>query len=419
MFSHLTYRLQADVETVQKVLVTNNALRELLIAKNAVLTRGPIAAPAGIDDIVQTVHDLAGLISNAPNKLDWQIYDHCAALTRLYAAYEQYVGELVGEYVRLLPRLYVKYSELPASITTQHRVGVGHILLKIGEKGPYKNLEEQVIVRELAAGLSGASEYTLLADAFFIDRQNLRLEMLCRLFSALGFSHCARSINRHPHVIAFIRAERADSSSAEKELSDFIEYRNEAAHRKVENVLAIDTIGSIGRFIVAVATALAQMVEEGVLKRRMELNHYSSVLNISEVHYDGHVVIGTPIANVSIAVGDELILFGKNVCHRVKLESMQLNGEPVQNTTGDGATEIGLRLDRQAKIGAELRRLDIPSEVPLEVQLDLQESMPAMADQADSDIAEVVPQAQEQGIPEAVNQGDESDPGTSDDVSRP
>jgi hypothetical protein len=410
-------QLRADVETVQRVLFTNNGLRDLLIARNAVLTGILIAAPAGADDIVLTAHDLARLISTAPDKLDWQIYDHCAALTRLYAAYERFVGELVSEYVRLLPKLYVKYSDLPTSITTQHRVGVGHILLKIGEKGPYKNLEEQVIVRELAAGLGGASEYTLLADAFFIDRQNLRFEMLCRLFSVLGFKNCGRSINRHPQVMEFIKGERADTSSAEKELSDFIEYRNEAAHRKVENVLAIDAIGAIGRFVVAVATALAEMVEEGVLRRRMELNHYSHVLSVSEVHYDGYVVVGTPIANVNITVGDELILLGKNVCRRVKLESMQLNGQPVQYTTGDGATEIGFRLNKRAQVGAELRRLNVPSEAPQEVQLDLQDAMAAMADQADTDIAEAAPEAQEQSIPDNVNQVGQSDLGTSDEVT--
>lgn len=419
MFSHLISQLRTDVETVQGVLATNNLLRELLIARNAVLTGLPVAAPAGADDIVQIAHDLARLTSNTPNKLDWQIYDHCAALTRLYAAYEQYVGELVTEYVRLLPKLYIKYSDLPDSITTQHRIGVGHILLKIGEKGPYKNLEEQVIVHELSVGLSGASEYTLLADAFFIDRQNLRFEMLCRLFSALGFKHCGRSINRHPQVLEFIKAERADTSSAEKELSDFIEYRNEAAHRKVENVLAVDAIGAIGRFTVAVATALAEMVEEGVLQRRMALNHFSPVSSISEVHHDGYVVVGTPIANANIAVGDELVLFGKNVCHRVKLETMQLNGQPVQITTGDGATEIGFRLNRRAKIGAELRRLNIPSEVPQEIQLDLQDAMPAMADQADTDIAEAVLEAQEQANPDTSNQGDHSDLEASDEPTSP
>ena len=74
----------------------------------------------------------------------------------------------------------------------------------------------------------------------------------------------------------------------------FIEYRNEAAHRKVENVLAIDSIGAIARFVIALGSALADLVEEGVLKRRMELNHYSQILKVSEVHYDGYVASGTP-----------------------------------------------------------------------------------------------------------------------------
>ena len=50
-------------------------------------------------------------------------------------------------------------------------------------------------------------------------------------------------------------------------MHDFIEYRNEAAHRKVENVLAIDAIGAIGHFVIALGLALAEMVEGGVLKR--------------------------------------------------------------------------------------------------------------------------------------------------------
>src|SRR5437868_2917329 len=149
MFSHLMSQLRSDLDTVHRVLLTNNALRELLIARSSVLVGLSTAAPAGADDLVQTTHDLVRLLPNMPAKLDWQIYDHCAALTRLYAAYERYVGELVSEYVRLLPKIYVKYSELPPEITNQHRVGVGQILLKIGEKGPYKNLEEQVVVREL------------------------------------------------------------------------------------------------------------------------------------------------------------------------------------------------------------------------------------------------------------------------------
>ncbi len=388
MFSHLTSQLSTELETAQKVLAANEALRDLLIAHQVALTALPAELPAGADDSSKAAHALSRLVPDAPSKVDWRIYDHCAALTRLYAAYERFVGELVGEYVRLLPKLYGKYSDLPASITTQHRVGIGQILLKMGEKGLYKKLEEEVVVRELAAGLSGASGYTLLADAFFIDRQNLRFEVLGRLFGALGFRHCGRYINKHTAVTDFIKQERADSSSPQKELDTFIEYRNEAAHKKVENVLSIDAIGAMGRFIAAIGRALAEMVEEGVLQRRMEMGHYSQVLAVLEIHHDGFVVIGVPSNGVLLAVGDEVLLCGKNTCQRVVIEGLQINDQSMAATTGDGATEVGLRLTKRSSPRAELRRLNIPIEAPAGIQLILEDAMPAMADAADTDSVE-------------------------------
>jgi len=390
MFGHLTSQLRDEVETVQKVLTTSDGLRNLLIVQYAALSSPSAEVPEGADDITKAAHALGQLLPRAPDKLDWQIYDHCAALTRLYAIYERFVGELVTEYVRQLPKLYQKYVDLPSSITTQHRAGIGQILLKMGEKGLYKKLEESVVVRELAAAIGGSSAYTLLADAFFVERQNLRFEILCRLFSTLGFKNPGKYINKHSAVTKFMKEERADSSSAQKELEDFIDYRNEAAHRKVENVLAIDAIGAIGRFLIALGYALADMIEQGALQRRMELEHYSLVMAILEVHYDGLVVVGIPALDISLKVGDEVVVFAKNACHRVRVESIQANGQSVQNMTGDGAVEFGIRLNKPASEGAELRRLQIPTEAPKEIQLKLEDAMPPISDAADTDISNAV-----------------------------
>ena len=248
LFLRLTSRLRGQIDIIRKTLSMADGLRTLLTTHRTLLSATQGAFPLGAEPLNHAAYGLANLLPEAPDKLDWQVYDHCAALTRLYAVFEQYVGELVDEYVRLLPQLYAKYTDLPECITSQHRVGIGTILLKIGDKGPYKELEEHVIVRELAVGLSGATEYKLLSNAFFIERQNLRLDVLCKLFRSLDFEDCATFINRHSAVRQFIANERAGNSAAEKELGDFIDYRNEAAHRQVENVLALEEIGAIGAF---------------------------------------------------------------------------------------------------------------------------------------------------------------------------
>src|SRR5438552_5978706 len=387
MFSLLTSQLSSELQTVQKVLSMNEALRDLLIKHHDSLLKLPPDLPADANDSMKTAHVLSRLIPEAPNKLDWQVYDHCAALTRIYAAYERFVVDLVAEYVLLLPKLYSKYSDLPPSIIRQHRQGIGHILLKIGQKGRYKKLEAQVIVGELATGLSGASAFTLLTEALFIDRQKLRLDTLVRLFGTLGFTHCGEYIGKHPSIIYFLKKERTEHSSPEKELHNFVEYRNEAAHKKVENLLSIDQIDAIARFIVALGIALADMVEEGILQRRMELGHYSLVLTISETHYNGHVVIGIPGHGVNLKVDDDIIIFGKNVCRRAVLQSIQLEGQSVNQVTGDGAIEAGLRLSKNAPRPGELRRLAVPQEGPKEVQLELEDAMRA-TDAADTDLTD-------------------------------
>jgi hypothetical protein len=389
MFSHLTSQLSGELQTAQKVLAVNEELRNLVVVQREALSALPSDPPNGTADD-GAAYAISSLLVRTPSKLDWQIYDHCAAVTRLYAAYARFVGDLVAEFLRLLPTLYATYSDLPTSITMQHRVGIGQILLKMGEKGHYKKLEEEPVVRELAASLSGASGYTLLADAFFMDRQNLRFRVLLQLFGVLGFKHCGRYVNKHPAIMDFIKNERADSSSPMKELDDFIEYRNEAAHRKVENVLSIDAIGATGRFLDAIGRALASMVEEGVLHRHMELGHYSQVLTVSETHYDGFVAIGIPADGVTLAIGEEVLICTKNTCQRAILESLRLNGQTVESATADGRSEVGLRLTKRSSIRTELRRLLVPTGVPAEIQLNLEDAMPAMSNIADSDLVESI-----------------------------
>jgi len=390
VFSHLTSRLRLEVESVREILVISDGLRELLLTQRSHLSSFERNEPPEADKNANVAYCLSRLLPNAPDKLDWQIYDHCASLTRLYAAYDRFVRDLVSEYVTLLPNIYQKYADLPISVTTQHRSGIGRILVKLGDKGRYKRLEEQNIIRELATSLEGTPGYTLLAEAFFVDTQNLRFDMLIRLFSSLGFEHPGRFINKNSAVAEFIKAERADSSTPEKELNDFVKYRNEAAHRKVDNVLSIDAIASIGRFIVALGDGLVDLVDEGVLRRHMDLGHCSLVLTVKEVYHDGYVVVGT-LNPGTLKVGDGLIVSERAVCRRALVESIELNDTPAEQLSGDGATEVGLKLNRRAKVGSQLCRLQMPGGEPSDVQLQLEDATPTAVEAADTDLSDSDP----------------------------
>src|SRR6266567_1454628 len=168
MFSGVTSRLQSDIDTIKLVLDTHEGLRSLVFAQSPTKQ----ANEQNVDQ-AETPSELAKTLNEirrvAPSKLSWQIYDRCAAFTRLYAVFEQFVEDLATDYLRMLPGLFPRYEDLPMNITTQHRIGIGQILLKLGKDGPFRELEERNIIRDLSHGLSGNPNYTLLRDAFLID----------------------------------------------------------------------------------------------------------------------------------------------------------------------------------------------------------------------------------------------------------
>src|SRR5262245_17464321 len=130
MFLGLLEKVRREIRLIKDVVAFHDRVRNDLAAEER----------SGDQDV------LTRLRSQQPNRPAWQIYDHCAALTRLYAVYATFVDELVGEYLALLPKLYGEYEELPQAVLRQHRNGTAQILLKLGDSGPYRDLRESDVI---------------------------------------------------------------------------------------------------------------------------------------------------------------------------------------------------------------------------------------------------------------------------------
>lgn len=352
MFSSFTNRLQEQVDTIKAVLDTHDSLRNIIFW-NAEPASGP--ENAGIQQAIDAVK------RRAPSKPAWQIYDHCAAFTRLYAVYEQFVENLASEYLRMLPRLYVRYEDLPPTVTTQHRVGVAQILQKIGKDGPYKDLEERSIIRDLAHGLLGNPNYTLLRNAFLIDPQNYRSEIVNKLFSYLGFGNSWVWVEKHPLMVAFMQSRRDPNETAATLLHDFVEYRNEASHTLVGDIVATEEIKSIADFVVVLSETLSQLVMKNAVQRRKELGEVSTIGVV--VHKFSDRIVGARMSAGAVAIGNPLVVMQKQACFRATIESIQILQTPYDHLETQDDQEIGLGLTEIVNEGAELLRLP-PDEQP-------------------------------------------------------
>lgn len=367
MFSIFTSRLRAEIETVKRVREVHDRFRQLMFPPPSVPHEGDQSAANGTE-LVGTVaatdagqqndrlqKQLEKIRCEAPLNSSWQVYDHCAAFTRLYAVYEQFIEELISDYLRILPELHDKYEDLPQGITKQHRIGTGQILLKLGKDGPYKHLNEKRVIADLAQALVGDVNYKLLRDAFLTDPQNYRAEVLGKLFGYLGIENCWAWVEKHPLVVAFMDRERDMTETAAIVLNEFVEYRNKAAHTNVVETVATEEVKSIADCIMVICEALAQLVMKQVVRRRELLGQMSVVGEV--VHEFSDCIVGARMRAGTVVVGDEMVVQQKYACYKVSVRSIQVEHTPYQRLDVNDGQEIGLQPDVAVKQGALLMRL--------------------------------------------------------------
>lgn len=338
MFAALLQTLREECETVIRSVRTNELLRQRLAA--------PI--PAAGEDLLADVRLLA------PDFVQWRVYDHCAALTRFYAAYECFVFKLIENWVVMLPDVYLHYSDLPDRVKTNHRRGIGQILIHLADGAFQKKHSETVVVSAASDGPLGRAPYTLLPSAFLAGNPNLRFETLLSLLSKVGIQGAKEWITHHPGVREYLETERADEVTVEKELDTFIEIRNTAAHDSVGQILAIEEIERVGKFLVALGLSVAELVTRALLGRRLEMRQATEVGVV--IHKWKDNISGVEAGECTLAVNDELFAYGETVCCRVSVLSMQVEHVNRQRIDATAGLHVGMRLTRALQVGTKLVR---------------------------------------------------------------
>jgi hypothetical protein len=372
MFAPLTTRVRSEVETLKLVIETHDRFREFVFSR-------PEATPEherylqgktkpSEQEFTSEIKYLEEIRSKAPTKSAWQVYDHCAAFTRLYAVYEQFVEDLVSEYLQMLPALYPSYEDLPPSVATQHRIGVGQILLKLGKDGPFKDLQVPAVIQGLSRGVLGDAGYALFPDAFLVDPQNYRSEMVVKLFTYVGLNNCWPWVEKHPQMSGFMQKSRDPNETSKTVLHEFVEYRNKASHTVVADIVSSEEIKSVADFVVILCEALTQLVMKQVVTRKKELGeveHFGRVLH----RFSGNIV-GVKMAKVDFKIGDELLIVNKQSCFGATVVSIKIDQTLQEKFEAQEGQEVGIKLSVRVNENSDLLRLKgksaaVVSEEPL------------------------------------------------------
>src|SRR6267154_576404 len=380
MFSNLISRLHLDIRATKHVAELHEYARGLFYMD-----------PPRAQDVGEKVDPWQPIRDRDPGKTKWQVYDHCASVTRIYAVYSIFVDELVSEYLRILPELYETYDQLPEAILNQHRTGFGQILLKLGGTGPYRHLREIDIISQLSHGLSGGRPYALLNDAFFVDRQNYRSDVLGKLLGYLGVTNVCSNIARHPNMKAFLSERIGDAATFESELNGFVKLRNEAAHGQVGQVLGISQFQAVADFLALLCEILAEMLTRALHTRKAILGQFVELGTVIEVHHSGKVAI-VKMKPIAIVAGEEIVLFRDGNPRFDRVVSLQVEDIGSAQVVANDGQELGVALTQKCKVGDLLGRIGsaVAEQTALFDPEELQTRVPILSEVDDSSVLDEV-----------------------------
>ena len=336
-----------ELEKLRHVLETHDTIRDLVYAVDPFETEPTVeAAHRLLNDPLRTIKD------KAPQRNDWLLYDHCAALTRMYSIFKKFIEDLATEYLFLLPSLYPQYSDLPLRVATQHRLGVAQILQKLGKDGPYKDLVESDVIRGLALGQSGCT-YTLLPEAFLIDPQNYRAEVVNRIFQYLGLDDIWSGLERHPRVIHFMD-NRDVTETPRTLLKKLVDERNLASHTGTLQIWALPELRAYTEFLAIVAEVLAGLVMKSAVLRKLSLREFIEQGTV--IHKFRDNIVGAALSSGEIAVGDRVTVIAKHGSFVAEVLSLEVAHRRFEHIAAPPPVLIGIKFDIPLGLGSRLVR---------------------------------------------------------------
>jgi len=332
-------QVRKKTQAIRFILKQNQSLRDILFTDDKEVREK--AAELNLN-----------LSENSISTTEWKIYEHSAVVVQLYATYENFVEKLISKWLEALPQLVTKYDQLEEVIRKTHRIGVGHLISKWGENRYDLRLAQ--IIQGLSDGINKNSKYELIPESFLINCQNnLRQGELQKLFCSVGLKDFESGwlwVKNHQNIKEYIDNILGGSNTLEKELDQFIQYRNASAHSLVQEneFLGYESLLNLCSFVDAICQALADLLIYHFLIKAVKTNKTKKIGIIQTFLSDKQVIIATVNCG-TLSIQDKIFIVNHNssYCKAAIIRKLQ-------NERGESKPTIRIRKEQKISIEIDI-----------------------------------------------------------------
>lgn len=271
-----------------------------------------------------------------------------AIIISLYGNFERYVDDLLTAYVCCLGTEYTQYDSLPDGLREKHIKKAADYL---ANEQRYKSmaLSKESVIAQLFNCLVENKTDSLPKEFFIRHGGNLKTDELISLFSSFGFNNVDGYLKNTKSFRDFQRFAELDNPDEWKEiLDDLVAQRNQVAHGRVENRVALSDLSS--RYIPvlnAICKSLIEIIVEKVLselfaqEKLVELNPIIQVWNKK--------IVGINVGDKRFFVGERLVAMStKNHFWEATVITIESNHKKVQKTRASNVN-IAIELSIEVK----------------------------------------------------------------------
>ena len=352
MFTTHVDRIKTRVDTIWRAVQAADRVRTLL----AEPAFDPLGMPPGDGQA-------AGqwLKTNVPATVAWKEFDHNAAVTALYAAYESCVYDLLEDWiVNVIPLMWPSYSShLPADVQEGYVAGIAKLMPEMG-KGRYSGLALKDVAKSLADSTADSKPYRLHPEAFFTKVQNLRFKRLNELLASVGIEKSDSWVCRHPLIVDYLDNEIGGGTSLDNELNRFVQARNDAAHGSSGNYLGLTELEGLSILAERLGVVVVEKARHDLARHHIRVGRAQLVGPVSEVFKNPKAVVVKAVAGSEVVVGEQHVMISDRCCAFGELLSCRVAPDDHARFVPATETEVGLKYTCLPREGVEVYRLLTP-----------------------------------------------------------
>lgn len=226
----------------------------------------------------------------------------------------------------------------------------------LSPEGAEKSKQARSNIRQNLASIDTEGGWEVIPEAFTYHENNLRKHDLEQLYSPAGLSEAWRYLENYP-ALQNVLNEEDDDRNLENIILTLVTYRNDATHRKPDDILSIDELRKWVRYVEVICEGLTSYVRHELLKASRKKNPEIVVGKVSEIFSDNVSVFRSDSGTFN--VNDEFYALRPDVHQKVKLLSIQRDDVDVKSfEVTEANTEIGIKTDYPVKKNSDLIFLD-------------------------------------------------------------